>query len=425
MSKKGQDNNILVLQFAAVLEALENNFYQQGIQKFSAEDFQNAGFSATSIVDSALTTIQNDEAAHLKFLSNALNALGSSPPDSCQFNFDSVLTDVPTMAAVARVVELVGVGAYSGAANLITDPQILTAAATILTVEARHQTLLNVMSSTGSSIPQAFDIALTPSEVLAIAGSFISGCDLGIPSNPPLKVTNSGTPNIGTTLTFDFDGKGNSDNLHCQMLVGGAVNSIALPMKQCTVPPGINGPVALFITSDNQPLANNVIDRQSANSIVAGPTIAFIDSVPEPLSQLVRAPAGGSASSGSNQVSVAPQAGPNFSTGSEAGGAVIVNGWTNLPNGEQPPASGDSSNNNSQGSPLSVTPAPSSVSGDSSNSNNSQGSPLSVTPAPSPAPGDSSNSNNSQGSPLSVTSAPSPAPTPSTGGAGAMIISSS
>lgn len=99
---------------------------------------------------------------------------------NCQFNFDSVLKDVPTMAATARVVEMVGVSAYLGAASLVVDPQLLTAAASILTVEARHQSMLNVLSGTGVAIPAAFDIPLSPPQVLALAGSFISGCDLGI-----------------------------------------------------------------------------------------------------------------------------------------------------------------------------------------------------------------------------------------------------
>ena len=88
------------------------------------------------------------------------------------------------MAATARVVENVGVAAYLGGATLLTDPIILGAAASILTIEARHQTILNVLSGTGSAIPQAFDIAFTPSDVLAIAGPFFSGpCDLGIPGS--------------------------------------------------------------------------------------------------------------------------------------------------------------------------------------------------------------------------------------------------
>jgi len=91
-----------------------------------------------------------------------------------------VLTDVTTMAATARLVENVGVGAYLGATSLVSDLVLLTAAASILTSEARHQTVLNLLGG-ATAIPQPFDIALTPPQVLALAGGFISGCDLGIP----------------------------------------------------------------------------------------------------------------------------------------------------------------------------------------------------------------------------------------------------
>ena len=54
------------------------------------------------------------------------------------------------------------------------------------------------------------------------------------------------------------------------------------------MPSGINGPVALFITSDGQPLLNDVHDR-AEKEIVAGPTLAFIDAQPQMLPQLVKA----------------------------------------------------------------------------------------------------------------------------------------
>ena len=110
---------------------------------------------------------------------STLQSLGATPPSGCQFNFDSVLTDVTTMVATARVVENLGVAAYLGAAHLLDDPVLLTDAASIATVEARHQTILNVLSG-ASAIPQAFDIPFSPSQVLAVASPFISGCDLGV-----------------------------------------------------------------------------------------------------------------------------------------------------------------------------------------------------------------------------------------------------
>lgn len=169
-----------IVDFANVLEQLETEFYAQGIAKFSDADFAAAGFTSSIIPSQALTGIQADEATHQTVLQQALLDNGATPLN-CSFNFDSVLTDVATMAATARAVEYLGVAAYLGAATLLDDPVLLDSAASILTIESRHQTLLNILSGTGSAIPQAFDIPFTPSEVLSIAGGFITGdCNTGV-----------------------------------------------------------------------------------------------------------------------------------------------------------------------------------------------------------------------------------------------------
>jgi len=76
-------------------------------------------------------------------------------------------------------------------------------------------------------------------------------------------------------------------NFHCQMLAGGLPFTISLPLSQCIVPQGITGPVALWVTSDSQPLINNPRDR-AVDKLVAGPTIAFLDNKPQILGQLAR-----------------------------------------------------------------------------------------------------------------------------------------
>ena len=109
-----------------------------------------------------------------------LASVGGTPPQGCKFDFSSSLTSVSEMITVARTVEHVGIGAYLGAAHLVGDQGILTAAATIVTIESRHATLLNIFDE-ATAISEPFEMALLPNEVLAIAGPFISGCDLGIP----------------------------------------------------------------------------------------------------------------------------------------------------------------------------------------------------------------------------------------------------
>jgi hypothetical protein len=280
--------DVLVFKFADVLEQLETQFYTQALAKFKDADFIAAGFSSSSIPLEQFNVIQSDEQTHSNALQAELQALGEQPISSCKFDFSSVLGDVSTMAATARVVENVGVSAYLGGATLITDPVLLDAAASILTVEARHQTMLNVLSA-GTAIPSAFDIPLQPSEVLAIAGPFISGCDVGIPAFPTLTVTNTGAPKPGTQLSFKsaaINGTVSEDKLFCQMMIGGNPFAIVLPFNQCVVPQGINGPVGIWVTNDPQPLINNVRDR-ATNNLIAGPTMAYIDSQTEILGQLV------------------------------------------------------------------------------------------------------------------------------------------
>ncbi|KAF8907222.1 ferritin-like domain-containing protein [Mucidula mucida] len=288
---KRADSDILVFKFADVLEQLEASFYSTALSKFQDSDFTAAGFTSALIPAELFKVIQSDEQAHSDALQAALKAFGQEPVTSCSFNFDAALGDVATMAATARVVENVGVAAYLGGATLLTDPVLLDAAGSILTIEARHQTILNVLSGTGSAIPQAFDIPFTPSDVLAVAAPFFSGaCDLGIPAQPTLSISNTGSVGPGTLLTFAsaaLNGTVPDDQLFCQMMLGGAPFSIALPLSQCIVPDGVDGPVAIWVTSDGQPLINNVRDR-ATNKQIAGPTIAFIDTKSEMIGQLAR-----------------------------------------------------------------------------------------------------------------------------------------
>ncbi|KAI0939057.1 hypothetical protein AcV5_000577 [Taiwanofungus camphoratus] len=315
--RAANSSDVTVLRFADVLEQFESQFYSQALSTFQDSDFTAAGFSDAQIPIQQFTSIQSDEASHVSILESTIQSLGASPVSGCQFDFSQALSDVSTMATTARIVENLGVAAYLGAANLISDPVLLTAAASIMTVEARHQTVLNVLNG-GTAIPQGFDIAFSPSEVLAIAGQFISGCDVGIPANPSLQVTNTGPVSVGTALTFSSAAiNGSTDSMSCQMLIGGIAETISLPFNQCVVPQGVNGPVALYITSDDQPLDNNVRD-QNTNTIVAGPAMAFIDAQSDLLSE---AALSGTGSTGGNGSGSSVAGGSNSTNGSGVSGS--------------------------------------------------------------------------------------------------------
>ncbi|KAB5595382.1 Cytochrome b2 (L-lactate ferricytochrome C oxidoreductase) [Ceratobasidium theobromae] len=350
-------NDITVLKFANVLEQLETEFYKQALAKFKESDFTGAGFVSASVPVEQFTKIAENEATHTSTLASVLRSLGQEPVSGCKFDFTSVLTSVQVMAPVARLVENVGVSAYLGGAALIDDRQLLVAAGTILTDEARHQTVLNMLNG-GVAIPAAFDVALSPPQVLAIAGGFISGCDLGIPANPVLKVTNTGPVVPGTSLTFDSPALAglNRATLFCQMMTGGVANAAAFPIDQCVVPQGIEGPVYIYITNSSQPLLNSQ-QNQNVGSIVAGPTGAFIDTRTESASQLFRTNGkqlNGGGNGGSNTVTtITPEQASQIAGGGQAGDVRNFSG----------PAAPAPTPATSTTSSASTTAAPSSTSG--------------------------------------------------------------
>ncbi|KAH9970836.1 ferritin-like domain-containing protein [Lactifluus volemus] len=275
---------LVVLQLANVLENLETLFYQQVLAKFKAADYVADGFPSGPFVTDEITRVENDEAIH-----QVIKGSGAIPLE-CQFNLGNLLTDVKTAMNAARLLEEVGVSAYTGAVNLIDsqDANILVAAATIVTIESRHQTIFNILNGHVPS-SQHFDLPLLPTEVVTVAGPLISGCDLGIPSNTPLALTNNGTITTGTLLQFSSPAlTGDTSKLLCQILTGDQNSTVVLPLDKCIIPPALDGPAAVFITNTSVPLSNDILTRQNQNNtIVAGPTLTFIDSVRDELAELV------------------------------------------------------------------------------------------------------------------------------------------
>lgn len=327
--KRADPTDLLVVKFALALNQLESEFYNQALAKFKPADFLAAGFSAGEVPSEQYTVIANDEKAHIAFLQDALKSLGDVPVAGCKFDFSSVLGDVATMSAVSRVLENVGVSAFIGAAGLLTDKNVLGAAAGILSIESRHSSIANVLN-TGTSIPQAFDMGLTPSSVLALAGGFISGCDFGIPANPPLTITTKGAVGVGSQLTFTSPGitAATGQTLSCQMLTGGDTVAKSFPIDKCVVPAGLNGPVYIYVTNTTD--FSGVLKDQCTNCIVAGPTLAFIDTEPQALGNLVRSSGAG------KTIGAGPAAGaPGSTPGAAPGGSAQQNN-SKAPSGSTP-----------------------------------------------------------------------------------------
>jgi Ferritin-like domain len=186
-------------EIAAVLESLDAAFYKETQAKFKPTDYTGAGFTSANIPITELATIESDEVAHAQILKVCIDSLlwlisprvasdsllqeitaaFGETPLSCQYDVSGLVADVTTAMHVARVIELVGAAAFSGAAHTIKDKSVLTTAVSIGENEAQHQSIANLLNI-ANPVPGAFIPAILPREALAIAGSHISGCDLDV-----------------------------------------------------------------------------------------------------------------------------------------------------------------------------------------------------------------------------------------------------
>ncbi|KAM0266520.1 hypothetical protein ACHAPA_006765 [Fusarium lateritium] len=172
-------NDGVILNYALTLEHLENNFYKQGLSNFTEEDFADAGFDSTFYNN--IKVVSEDETTHVDFLTKALKAAGVTPVAECTYSFG--VTDVKSFLATASILEGVGVSAYLGAAADIMSKTYLTAAGSILTVEARHSSYIRA-GLKQVPFPQPFDAPLTYNEVYSLASGFITGCPKDNPALP-------------------------------------------------------------------------------------------------------------------------------------------------------------------------------------------------------------------------------------------------
>jgi hypothetical protein len=127
--------------------------------------------STASATPSTTTSasIRDHEGAHVETLTAVITDLGGEPVEEAAYDFG--VTDAATFLATAAPREHRRLR-LRRAGQFLEDPGLLTAAGTIVAVEARHASYLNLI--TGEiPFPAAFETPLTTEEVLEIAGPFI------------------------------------------------------------------------------------------------------------------------------------------------------------------------------------------------------------------------------------------------------------
>lgn len=185
-------------------------------------------------------------------LSDTITSLGGTPVPACTYKFN--LIDAASMIATARVLEAVGISAYLGAAPLVSEKAILSAAASIVTVEARHQTFIRTALN-AQPVPQAFDAAIGPLQIFTLAAGFIDVCpeaaNLGLTPLAPLNVLDAGSIRAGSALKMTVPDAAREAGLSCTFTTGdGGLVFAKFENGGCVVPDGLGGEVFMTVTTE-------------------------------------------------------------------------------------------------------------------------------------------------------------------------------
>ncbi|KAF2461020.1 ferritin-like domain-containing protein [Lineolata rhizophorae] len=246
----GGITDVDILQFALTAEHLESAFYEQGFQMFPASDFMALGLNEADIA--ALQKVGETEATHVSLLLSAIAGAGFQPVAPCEYDFG--FTDAAAMVQTAGVLEAVGVAAYLGAAPLVTDPAILSTAASIVTVEGRHQTFIRSAQGV-EPIPGAFDTALGVRGVFTLASPFIVSCpegsNLNIEAFPAIELQNAANvvPGVELALAEPAIPEG---AMFCAFMNQGGVLFEAIEGGSCVTPQQLAGEVFMMFTSEKE-----------------------------------------------------------------------------------------------------------------------------------------------------------------------------
>ena len=174
-SARDNKSDLAIVNYALTLEYLEADFYDQAVKSGQIKD--------KAVADLA-KRIAEAERSHVEALKATAKNLGGTPAMKPVSKFDDVIAAGPTkILETAAVVENLGAAAYLGQAGRIKSREILAAALSIHSVEARHAAALNKLVGNGfkggspleGSIPDgAFAKAMTMDQVLAQVKPFIA-----------------------------------------------------------------------------------------------------------------------------------------------------------------------------------------------------------------------------------------------------------
>ncbi|HEY1855588.1 MAG TPA: ferritin-like domain-containing protein [Solirubrobacterales bacterium] len=150
-----------ILNFALTLEYLESTFYKEAKSRAKAN----------GDLKQLIALIGKDEQQHVEALTGTIKKLGGKPVSEPKFNFE--YSDTAGFLKLAQTFEDTGVSAYNGAAPAIKSKEVLSAAGSIVQVEARHAAAIRLQNK-AEPAPAAFDPSLEEKQVLKAVEPFIA-----------------------------------------------------------------------------------------------------------------------------------------------------------------------------------------------------------------------------------------------------------
>jgi rubrerythrin len=143
VTKTTDDNasDLKIVNYALTLEYLEATFYQEVL---------DSGVITDKKIGDLAKSIRQHEQEHVDALTATARSLGGKPATKPKTAFQDVIAKGPkNILQTAATVENLGAAAYLGQAGNIKSMEILAAALSIHSVEARHAAALNELVGRG------------------------------------------------------------------------------------------------------------------------------------------------------------------------------------------------------------------------------------------------------------------------------------
>ncbi|TPX61283.1 hypothetical protein PhCBS80983_g01201 [Powellomyces hirtus] len=262
-------------------ELLELDLFNLGLDRFSKEDWESAGYPA-SFVD-LVRFMRDQEVAHASAIQQILQGKGAKP---CEYQFPD-FAGPKEYIEFSSIVTSVGEAGYLGFTNQLYNRSSILTSTQIFTTEARQNAVFRQARGL-NPLNANFDTPLTESQSYTLNAPYIKSCP---PENPPIpfkvlptlkaKIVDEDT----VQLEWKEDKEKRTDESDGNKLYAAWINQLDLQFVEVTedgkipVPKGVFGNSFVVLTKRQR------VNRQGPlvadEDVVAGPAAVVLPSTRE------------------------------------------------------------------------------------------------------------------------------------------------